>query len=205
MFNVTRHEDGPETESIRFMIDPAWILVGIGVIALILALPTFIRDLRASNGTKSGRVSLTTIILGILVLSSWAVAGYDLYDRYNHHIVDVPAIKDYWSHFTNYNDVYRRTYSHETVILDGLRCRECVFDDATIEWDGTAPFELTDSIFVTPHQPTAPNEPPRRGPNVRLRTSNSIIGNTFTLINDLGGTVPGFSIQEQPWLTPPQR
>jgi hypothetical protein len=190
----------PHHPNSRIMIDPAWILVGISVIGLVLALPTFIRELRGANS-----ISLTTIIICVLVPSSWGAASYDLYDRRYHYVIDVPAIHDYWNKCTNYSDVYRRTYSHETVLLDGLRCRECVFEDAAIQWDGTAPFQLYDSTFITPHQPTAPNEPPPRGPNVRLRTSNPIVGDTYMLINQLGGTVPGFRIQDQPWLPPPQR
>ncbi len=184
------------------MVDPGWILVALTVITVILALPPFIRDLRGSN---PGRIT-TLIIIGVLVLISCATTGYDFYDRHNRPVVDIPAIDNYWDHFTQYNDFYRRTYSHETAILDGLRCLECTFDNATLQWNGTAPFDLVNSIFITPHRQTAPGEPAPRGPgpNISLQTSNPIIASTLTFLTVTGAMVPGLRFQMQPWIPPLQ-
>jgi hypothetical protein len=177
------------------MMDHAWISDAIGLILVVLAIPTFIREVREmrtgglTSGVSKRGVSLTAVIMGLLVLLSWGAVAFDFYDRRNHRVVDIPAIQEFWQHFTDYREEHQKPYTHETVILDGLRCRGCRFNDVTFVWNGTAPFDLLDTTFVAPKGTI----------NLRFQSSNPIVSGTIALMRDIGGLLPGVELQTQPW------
>jgi len=118
----------------------------------------------------------------ILVIVSGGM-GYTFNRYVSGNTVDLAAIKSAYANFRDYSEVYRRHYSHESVMLDGLRCHECSFDNVTFVWHGTAPYVLEQSIFVPDAQ---------GGSTVKFQSDNPIVFYTMEFVKRTGGYVPGF-------------
>lgn len=113
----------------------------------------------------------------ILAIVSGGV-GYYL-DQYLHlGEIDPLAVKSRFAKFHEYVEADGRHWSNETVRLDGLRCRGCIFDVNTVVffWNGIAPFDLEGSVFIRDSQAQKFN----------LRTQNVIIGDTGELLHAMG-------------------
>jgi hypothetical protein len=175
------------------MTDPAWISVAIGVITVILGAPTFIREIRSMRSATLSHTAttrrgsrLTIITIGVLVPISLGLTAFDFYDRRNPGAVNGAAIQKAFADFRDYTEVYRRSYLHETVRLDGLHCRECSFNDVTFEWRGTAPYILEHPNFVRDAQ---------GGVNIRMLSDNPIAELTIGFLHNVGATIPGFQFR----------
>jgi hypothetical protein len=116
----------------------------------------------------------------ILALVSGGV-GYYLNAYISSGVVDPLAIKKRFTEFHDYTEISGRTYRHETVRLDGLRCHECTFDDVVTLWNGTAPFDLDNSVFLR-------NDQGKIAFNVR--SENPIISYTERLLSQVEGFNP---------------
>jgi hypothetical protein len=79
----------------------------------------------------------TPNFLAIVVLClATVVVGFDVIDRH-YHLTSGPD----WAVY-RYTEVYNRTFSHETVKLDGHKFYSCTFNDVTFEYSGEGPFEF---------------------------------------------------------------
>jgi hypothetical protein len=145
------------------MIDPTWILIGIGFISLLFGTPTFYRELREikarQNSTQKRHPGIVIGALSILVLLAWMAVAFDYYDR--HFAADL-------ENFKNWTTVQGLTYSHETVLLDGKEFINCHFDNVLFQWNATAPTRLTD-VTIT-------------GPETKFISNNIIVSSVQLLI-----------------------
>jgi len=105
------------------------------------------------NYFRASQSALLQIVIGALLLT-WLFFGYDVYHQSyaQPQQPKVPTTPDaiiaqlnlMTSHWGNYQfeDIYNRPFSHETVKLDGRRFHNCTFDNVTFEFEGTGPFEF---------------------------------------------------------------
>jgi hypothetical protein len=113
----------------------------------------------------------------ILAIASGGV-GYYLDQYFHFGEIDPAAIKSRFARFHEYLQADGRHWSNETVRLDGLRCRGCIFDVSSVVffWNGIAPFDLEGSVFIQSGQ----------AQNFNLRTQNVIIEETGMLLHAMG-------------------
>jgi hypothetical protein len=86
-------------------------------------------------------------IMVVLMILTWAVVGYDIYERHTTKGLSRPFTPQYlnqqlspnWGSY-KYEDVYNHPFANETVRLDGKRFLGCTFDNVTFVYQGTAPF-----------------------------------------------------------------
>ena len=141
--------------------------------------------LGASVGTLEASRPFLIQAAVILALVSGGV-GYYLQEYMSYGVIDPLAIKKRFADFHNYIDVSNRTYTHETVGLDGLHCRNCTFDDVVLLWHGTTPFILDNPTFVRNAQGTI---------NYNIRTDNPIFFLYDLLLHDVGATEPRLQLR----------
>jgi hypothetical protein len=135
---------------------------------------------------RTGAASATSVafrpflIQSVVILAVVSVGvGYYLHGYVHYGEVDTAAIKSAFVNFQDYTEVSGRTYRHETVRLDGLRCHKCIFDDVVLLWQGTAPFILDTPTFVKDDQGKV---------EYNIRSDNPIIMGTEVPLKDVGAT-----------------
>jgi hypothetical protein len=121
-------------------MDPIWISIVVAVVTAILAVPTFIREItsvfRANPAGSAQGLRRVPVIIGILVLLSWAAVAFDVYAR-----------RQGFSAYAQLTKITGQTYSHETVQLDGFYYINCTFNEVTFKFDGIAPTQFTNIII----------------------------------------------------------
>ena len=169
-----------------------WLTITMGMVQTVF---TVLAYYKKDGYWKTSGYRMTPLFkMALLSAATWALIGYDLYDRRYAAVIDIPAIHDYFVNFTSYHNEYSMPYIHQTVKLDGLRCNQCSFNDVTLQWDGTAPFDLRDVRLIPGPQGLL---------NIRLQSDNLIVTGTLELVHRLGGTIPNYEITPRPW--PPSR
>jgi hypothetical protein len=176
-----------------------WILIILAALTLAEGTPAFIREIREmssaspvlANAVQSKSRSRRVIIrMFVLVLLAWGAVAFDFYDRHTYHgTVDLATLQSAFASFRDFKEVYRRPYSHETVMLDGLHCHDCSFDNVTFVWHGTTPYMLEHPHFVRDAQ---------GGVDIILLSDNPIVFYAVQFLRGTGGFIPGLELKLHP-------
>jgi hypothetical protein len=107
-----------------------WLAITMGIIQTAYTVLAYYK--KDGDRKPAGHRMTPLFIMSLLSAATWALIGFDLYDRHHNAVINISTIHDYFVNFTSYDDEYNRPYIHETVKLDGLRCHQCSFNDVTL-------------------------------------------------------------------------
>jgi hypothetical protein len=95
---------------------------------------------------KLGNVRLSSGIWIVAILATWAGIGYDIYDRHHPSFGINPNLA--WDDNKPLTRIYPRTFTNETVVLDGKLFINPIFDSVTFVYNGTGPIGVNNATFV---------------------------------------------------------
>jgi hypothetical protein len=109
------------------------IMIFVGVIGMAYCLREHWKD------RVHGKVRF--LLSATLLLLTWAAVGYDYYDR--HRPIGLWGTFDLekWNRYQK-KEVAHKTFTNENVVLDGKSFLDCTFENATLTYNGTAPFNF---------------------------------------------------------------
>ena len=80
-----------------------------------------------------------SILWACVIVATWVAIGYDYYDRHN------PAWDAAGTYISNLEVVRFKSFTNETVELDGKHFEHCKFSGVTFVYRGKEPFLLEDN------------------------------------------------------------
>jgi hypothetical protein len=135
------------------------------------------------------------LAMGILMLLTWTAVGYNYYDR--HHVDN-----SVWTDVDKLDRIASRTFTNETVILDGKYFLQPTFDRVTFIYNGTAGVAMDNPRFKL----APPGEL-----NFGLESRDNAVKTTIKLENLLfaaagcgGGRIENRGPQAVEGMTPPK-
>jgi hypothetical protein len=137
---------------------------------------------------KARKVHLPDALWMIALLATWALLGYDIYDRHHPSFGYDPSMA--WDDKAPLEKIYNRRFSNETVALDGRHFISPVFDNVTFYYEGRGGVFLEDPTY-TLHDGKM---------GTRLASRNKIVTMTMKLEDNLhkASGCPGYTINLGP-------
>lgn len=121
-------------------------------------------------------------VMALMMLLSWAVVGYDIYDRHQFLPIhsDLTDFRKQWDDTKPLERVYGdvRPFVNETVVLDRRYFIDPTFDNVTFVYNGTGPVGMDNPKFIG--HPVV---------NIRFGSKNKVVTQTMAISDTLAVAV----------------
>jgi len=114
--------------------------IGSFVLAAILAIVQNWAKIIKGDGPMLSKIILILVIIGILG------AGLSVYGVYKSRQKLLPQVSMEWKDMQKIS-VVGKTFVNEKILLDGHSYNNCTFINPRLVYNGTAPFDITNSTF----------------------------------------------------------